>query len=206
MYVPDRLYTAFEVTESPESGDNIPVVISWWYHPDPADPSAQAGAVPFRNFIRAMRLHEHMAHHLVERSSGQRAYLSLTGTRAQMHHHPLTEALAEADEFPFPDPFPADLGHALVRADVGMYVLIAHPLAAPPTFATLSGLVNADPSGVGMGRFELRADEAARLHYADAPWGPSEELLDRLEREPDASLREGLRFAFGLPRPGERHL
>jgi hypothetical protein len=210
-YNPDRLYTSYEITESPESGENVPVVISWWHHPDPTAPEARAGAAEYRDFIRATRMHEHMVHYLTERAGGERTCLSLVGTRGQLRRHPLELALTEGAEVPVPDPFPYGLGHVLVHADIGVYVLVADPLSGPPDWDTLTALVDADPGGVGMARFELRADDAARDHYDSpppllGPSGLSEELVNRVMSEEDASLREGLRFVLGIPRPGERHI
>lgn len=205
-YEPDHLYTSYEITESPETGADIPVVISWWHHPDPTAPEARAGAAEYRDFIRLTRMHEHMAHHLTDRPGGERTYLALDGTRGRMRHHPLELALTEGAEVPVPDPFPHDLGHALVHADIGMYVLVADPLPGPPDWDTLSRLVDADPAAVGMARFELRPDQAARDHYNAPRFGPSQELVDRVLGEEDAALRAGLRLVFGIPRPGERHI
>lgn len=207
-YEPGHLYASWEITESPETGENVPVVISWWHHPDPAAPEALAGAAEYREFIRATRMHEHMAHYLTERLGGERTYLSLTGTRGRMRHHPLELALLEGAELPVPDPFPYDLGHVLVHADIGVYVLVADPQPGPPDWDTLNALVDAEPGGVGMARFELRADDAARHHYDSPPplSGPSEELVNRVHGEEDASLRAGLRLVLGIPRPGERHI
>lgn len=206
-YEPDHLYTSYEITESPESGEDVPVVISWWHHPDPASGEARAGAAEYRQFIRATRMHEHMAHYLTERSGGERTYLSLVGTRGRMRHHPLELALAGGAELPVPDPFPRGLGHVLVHAEIGVYVLVADPLPCPPGWDMLNALVDADPGGVGMARFELRADDQARHYYGSPPphWGPSEDLVSRVLAEEDASLREGLRLVLGIPRPGERH-
>jgi len=194
-YEANRLYTSYEITESPETGENVPVVISWWHHPDPADPVARTGAAEYRDFIRATRMHEHMAHDLIERRGGERTYLSLAGTRGRMRHHPLELALSDGAELPVPDPFPYDLGHALVHADIGVYVLVANPLPGPPNWDTLNALVEDDPGGVGMARVELRADNAARHHYDNPPpsSGPSEELVNRVLGEEDPALREGLR-------------
>ncbi|MGW3389531.1 hypothetical protein [Streptomyces cinereoruber] len=206
-YEPDHLYTSYELTESPETGKNVPVVISWWHHPDPAAAEAVAGAAEYRQFIRATRMHEHMAHFLTERPGGDRTYLSLVGTRGRMRRHPLELALMDGAELPVPDPFPYDLGHALVHADIGVYVLVAEPQPRPPGWNTLNALVGADPAGVGMARFELRADDAARHHYDSPPPGSgTEELVDRVLSEEDPALREGLRFLLGIPRPGERHI
>ncbi|MDX3068265.1 hypothetical protein PV518_39940, partial [Streptomyces sp. ND04-05B] len=148
-----------------------------------------------------------MAHYLTERPGGERTYLSLVGTRGRMRHHPLELALAEGAELPVPDPFPHGLGHVLVHADIGVYVFVADPLSGPPGWDTLNALVDADPGGVGMARFELRADDQARQHYGSPPpqWGPSEDLVNRVLGEEDPSLREALRFVLGIPRPGEHH-
>ncbi|MFI1203547.1 hypothetical protein ACH4VR_29645 [Streptomyces sp. NPDC020883] len=207
-YEPDHLYTSYEITESPENGEDVPVVISWWYHPDPATPEAQAGAAEYRDFIRATRMHEHMAHYLTERPGGERTRLSLVGTRGRMRHHPLELVLQDGVELPVPDPFPQGLGHVLVHSDFGVYVLVAAPLPGPPGWDTLNAMVEADPRGVGMARLELRADDAARHHYDSPPLplGPSQELVDRVLGEEDRALREGLRLVLGIPRPGERHL
>ncbi|KOU51855.1 hypothetical protein [Streptomyces sp. WM6378] len=207
-YEPDHLYTVYELTESPETGENVPVVISWWHNPDPAAAQATAGAAEYREFIRLTRMHEHMAHYLTERLGGERTYLSLVGTRGRMRHHPLDLVLMEGAELPVPDPLPYSLGHALVHADTGVYVLVADPQPGPPDWNTLNTLVDADPAGVGMARFELRADDAARHHYNGPPpgSGPTEELVNRVLSEEDPSLREGLRLILGIPRPGERHI
>ncbi|MGW9436778.1 hypothetical protein [Streptomyces sp. NPDC055607] len=206
-YEPNRLYTSYELTESPETGKDVPVVISWWHHTDPTAVEAVAGAAEYREFIRATRMHEHMAHFLTERPGGGRTYLSLVGTRGRMRRHPLELALMDGAELPVPDPFPHDLGHALVHADIGMYVLVADPQPGPPGWSTLDALVDADPVGVGMARFELRADDDARHRYNSPPPGSgTEELVNRVLSEEDDALREGLRFVLGIPRPGERHI
>jgi hypothetical protein len=87
-------------------------------------------------------------------------------------------------------------------------VLVADPQPGPPGWDTLNALVDAHPASVGMARFEVRADDAARSHYASLPpgWGPSHELVDRVLSEEDRSLRAGLRLVLGIPRPGERHV
>ncbi|MGW0537950.1 hypothetical protein [Streptomyces sp. NPDC003032] len=61
------------------------------------------------------------------------------------------------------------MGHALVHSDMGMYVLVAAPQPGPPGWDRLTALVDEDPEGVGMPRFELCADDAARHHYARRP-------------------------------------
>jgi hypothetical protein len=202
-FEPDDLVTIYTVTKSPESGENIPVVITWWYHPDPEDPDAQAGAADYRDLIRLTRMNEHLAHFLTEFPGGERTYLGLVGTRAQVHHHPLTLVLESRDEFPAQDPFPPLLGHALVHADYGMYVLVADPLPAPPTWDDLNAMISADPGGIGVARIGLRADDAARHHYGTLPPRQlPEELVERVLNEEDRGLSSALRFFFGIKRPG----
>ncbi len=144
-----------------------------------------------------------MAHYLAG-PGGEATYLSVTGTRGRMRHHPLDAALQEQHEMPVPDPIPYDFGHALVHADMGMYVLVADPQPRQPTFELLTDLVAADPGSVGMARFELRADDQARQHYLDVPAshrGLSEELMNGLMSEPDGALRRGLMLVLGVPHP-----
>lgn len=204
-YEPNRLYTLYEITESPETGEDVPVVVSWWYHPDPDSPEAQAGAAGYRRFIRHTRMHEHMAHWL-ENTDGKETYLSLTGQRGRMRNHPLDEALDEPVEMPVPDPVPASLGHAIVHADMGVYALLADPQQHKPTLQTALHQVSNDPGSVGMARFAIRANDQARKRYASSPlekYQVSEELRKRVMSEPDPSLRSGLMFLWGIPRPGQ---
>ncbi|MET8696843.1 hypothetical protein ABZV65_30385 [Streptomyces bauhiniae] len=197
----DRIYTTFETTESPETGECVPVVISWWYHDDPDSPTARRGAAQYRGFIRHTRMHEHMRHYLSE--GGERTRLELRGRRFEILRHPLTAALADSTGFPSPDPVPDEFGQAVVGGDVGMYVLVADPLTRPPTLPFLMGRVSEDGGGVGMARFELHADDEARAYYGSLPQpGLPETFINRVAAEPDAGLRSALQFVFGIPGPG----
>ncbi|MFD7835525.1 hypothetical protein [Streptomyces sp. NPDC059761] len=194
---PNCLYVSYEITESPETGRNIPVVISWWHHPDPTDADAQAGTRNYKGFIRQTRMHEQMAHHLS--LNGERTCLSLQGRSGRILNHPLSAALQEAEEMPLPDPVPADFGHAVVSSDMGMYVLLAAPQLRVPTFADLTRLAYKDLGAVGMARLALEADDEARRHYAV---DPEQAAINRVLAEPDEALRSALTFTLGIRHPG----
>lgn len=205
-YDTDHLYASYELTESPETGQDIPVVISWWHHPDPAVPQAMATADSYRRLIRATRMNEHMRHFLTN-AAGKRTYLGVVGRTGRMCNHPLEDALQEGLELPAPDPVPYDFGHALVHADIGMYVLLATPQPEPPSFAQLNALVDEEPDAVGMARFELRADDDARHTYGPYTDGrPSDALVSRVQSEEDRALRRGLMLTLGIPHPSDRAL
>lgn len=113
-------------------------------------------------------MHKHMAHHLIERPGG-RTHAPIPRTRGRMRHHPLELILMDGAELPVPDPLPYSLGHALVHADISVYVLVADPLPRPPNWDLPTALVEADSVDVGMARFEPQADAAARHHYISPP-------------------------------------
>lgn len=151
-------YTTLALTTSPETGTAVPVVISWWSHPEPEHPRVRADADMIRDMVRRYRMNEHMRHYLTDRD-GERTVLNLSGESAQVLHHPLS---ADFGDFPVAHPVPEAIGAAMVTADVGMYVLVAVPVFGEASMHLLSHLPVGD---FGTARIGLRSDHAARERY-----------------------------------------
>jgi hypothetical protein len=189
---PPTNHTTYDLTASPETGQAVPVVMSWWSHPEPEHPQVRANADAMRGFVRHYRMHEHMRHYLQDQD-GERTVLKLADDSAQILHHPLAR---EFGDFPVPHPFPGDIGNAVVPAGMGMCVVVAVPLPSQPSVRDLRRLPARD---FGTARIDLRFDDAAHERYAEHPY-------DRIERmtweETDPELGSALRFLYGLPPEG----
>lgn len=184
--------SSYHVTESPETGLDIPVVVSWWSHPTPDHLRVLANTAAIRGFVRHHRMNEHMRHQLKD-LDGERTMLELTGTRARVLHHPLAGPFGE---FPVADPFPDDLEHAAVTGGLGMYVPVAVPLAGQPSLQDISLLPTSD-----FGTARIGFVPTPRACYAQHPADRVEQMIEGTD---DAALRSALCMLYGLPPGGGR--
>ncbi|MET9183254.1 hypothetical protein ABZX88_34345 [Kitasatospora aureofaciens] len=192
---PPQNYTQYHVTGSPETKLDIPLVVSWWTHPEPAHPLVRGNADAARGFLRHLRMHQQAEHYLQDRD-GERTVLELVGNELRWLHHPVARELGP---FPVPSPVPDDFGNAVVAGGgMGMYVFVAPPLQGPPSLAQLAAM---EPGDVGMARFEVRSDAAAAELFGEHP---NDRVARMIAAEPDAALRSALRFLYGLSPDGGR--